>query len=122
MRKYGKAFAGEGDIADFTMCSALNKVYGFANEDLNRLVENSTLSANGVAGNYSRWMYIANSAPDYFNRLALFIAKMVEDKCWEAHTLDKDGNLVYDFNKDGRFDKLRKLGLNSNSKDKEYLD
>ena len=105
MRKYGKAFAGEGDIADFTMCSALNKVYGFANEDLNRLVENSTLSANGITGNYSRWMYIANSAPDYFNRLALFIAKMIDD-----------------FNKDGRFDKLRKLGLNSNSKDKEYLD
>jgi len=66
-------------------------------------------------------MYIANSAPDYFNRLCLFIAKMIEDGCWEAHSLDEKGNLVYDFTKDKRFSKLNKLGLNSNSQDKEYL-
>lgn len=120
-RKYGNTFAGEGDIADFTMCSSLNKEYGFANEDLNRLVENSTLQATGLSGNLSKWMYIANSAPDYFNRLCLFIAKMIEDGCWEAHSLDEKGNLVYDFTKDKRFSKLNKLGLNSNSQDKEYL-
>lgn len=122
MKKYGNAFVGEGDIADFTMCSALNKDYGFANEDLNRLVDNSTLQAMGITHNFSKWMYIANSAPDYFNRLTLFIAKMMQDGCWDAHSLNKDGNLVYDFIKDKRFSKLRQFGLNSNSTDKEYLE
>lgn len=105
--KYGEAFSGEGDISDYTMCEAINKVYGFANEDLNRTVESSTQQRHGVVQNYSRWMYISNSAPDYFNRLTLFIARMMDDGCWEAHTLNEDGTLNYDFTKDKRFSELK---------------
>jgi len=104
---YGDSFAGKGDLADYTMCEALNKVYGFANEDLNRTVENSTNQRKGYVQNASRYMYIANSAPDFFNRLTLFIAKMMEDGCWEAHTLNADGTLNYDFTKDKRFSELK---------------
>lgn len=119
--KYGSAFLGQGSLADFTMCEAINKLYGIANEDLNRVVENSTLQRVGIANNFSRWMYIANSAPDYFNRLTLFIAKMIEDGCLDAHSLDAEGNLKYDWKKDKRFNILAKYGLNTNNKDKEYL-
>lgn len=119
--KYGSAFAGSGSLADFTMCEAINKLYGIANEDLNRIVYNSTTQRVGIMNNWSKWMYISNSAPDYFNRLTLFVGKMIEDGCFDAHTLDEYGNLVYNWKKDKRFDVLAKKGLNSNDKDPEYI-
>lgn len=121
LRKYGKVFKGEGDIADFTLVEAINKVYGLANEDINSIVEKAALSRHGIYGGLSKWMYISNSAPDYFNRMALFIAKMMEDGCFEAHELDADGNLVYDFKKDKRFSELVQHGINSDYTGKEYL-
>jgi hypothetical protein len=74
----------------------------------------------GKFDNMSKWMYIAQAAPDYFNRLTLFIAKMIEDGCFEAHTLNANGELEYDWKKDKRFDKLAEYGLNSDHADPEY--
>ena len=54
--------------------------------------------------------------------MSLFIAKMIEDGSFDAHSVDKDGNLVYNIKKDKRFSKLVKLGLNAKSTDKEYLE
>lgn len=118
--QYGKFFGGTS-LADFTLCEALNKTYGIANEDLNRLVDNSGHAKVGILNNASRWMYIANSAPDYYNRLTLFVAKMMQDGCFEAHSLDEYGNLIYDWKKDKRFSELAKHGLNSNYTGTEYL-
>lgn len=118
--KYGKAFTGEGSLADFTMCEAINKHYGIANFDLNHTSKNASLQRMGKFNNMSRWMYIAQSAPDYYNRMTLFIAKMIEDGCFEAHTLDENGLLHYDWKKDKRFDKLAEYGLNSTHSDPEY--
>lgn len=120
-RKYGDAFFGEGDITDYTVCEAINKQYGIANEDLNRTVDSSTLQRTGATHNMSRWMYIANSAPDYFNRLTLFVAKMMEDGCFEAHTLSENGTLVYDFSKDTRFSEIHKYGWNAKRTDEKFL-
>ena len=119
--KWAKAFTSDVDIASYTLCENLNKIYGIANEDISQTVNNSMTSRHGVLANMSKYMYLANSAPDYFNRLTLFIAKMMEDGCFEAHSLDKDGNLVYDFKKDARFSELNKFGLNSNYRGEEYL-
>jgi len=80
------------------------------------------LSRHGILANPSKWMYIANSAPDYFNRLTLFVAKMMEDGCFEAHSLDENGMLKYDFKKDKRFSELVKHGLNSNYRGEKYLE
>lgn len=118
--KYGKAFTGQGSLADFTMCEAINRLYGIANQDLNRTSTNASLSRIGVFDNMSKWMYLAQSAPDYYNRLTLFIAKMIEDGCLDAHELDANGVLHYDWKKDKRFDRLAQYGLNSNHKDPEY--
>lgn len=49
-------------------------------------------------------MYIWNTAPDFTNRMTMLIAQMVQDKCFDAHTLDEQGNLIYDFSKDERFE------------------
>ena len=118
--KWAKAFTGNADIASYTLCESLNKIYGIANEDIARIVETSMASRHGVLSNLSKYMYLANSVPDYFNRLTLFVAKMMEDGCFEAHSLDKDGNLIYDFKKDKRFSELNKYGLNSNNKSEKY--
>lgn len=86
-------------MVDFTLCEMLNKEYGIANEDLNRFVDSSTIQGKGLLNNHSRYMYISSSAPDYFNRMTLLIAKMVEDGCLDAHTLDEYGDLHYDWKK-----------------------
>ena len=120
--KWAKAFTSDADIASYTLCESLNKIYSIANEDISRTVENSMLSRHGMLANLSKYMYLANSAPDYFNRLTLFVAKMMEDGCFEAHSLDKDGMLKYDFKKDKRFSELNKHGLNSNYRGEKYLE
>ena len=74
----------------------LNKIYGIANEDLNTISKNNSLSRTGIKHGVSKYMYIFSSCPDFFNRMTLFIAKMIEDDCLEAHHLDDQGNLVYD--------------------------
>lgn len=119
--KWAGVFKGDTDMASFTLCETLNKIYGIANEDISQTVNNSINGRHGVLSNFSKYMYLFNSVPDYFNRLTLFIAKMMEDGCFEAHQLDEDGNLVYDFKKDARFSELNKHGLNSNYRSEEYL-
>ena len=116
-----KSSIGDADLASFTLTQMLNKTYGIANEDLNMISKNNSLSRTGLKHGFSKYMYIFNSAPDFFNRMSLFTAKMIEDGCFDAHSIDKEGNLVYDIKKDKRFDKLVKLGLNSDSTNSEYL-
>lgn len=118
--KWAGVFAGNQDMASYTLCESINKLYAVANEDISRVVDNSVNSRLGMLANLSKWMYLANSAPDYFNRLTLFVAKMMEDGCFDAHSLNEDGNLVYDFKKDKRFSELNKHGLNSNYNGEEY--
>lgn len=119
--KWAKAFTSDAEIASYTLCESLNKIYGIANEDINQTVNTSMTNRHGVLANLSKYMYIFNSAPDYVNRLTLFVAKMMEDGCFEAHYLDERGNLKYDFKKDARFSELNKHGLNSNYRGEEYL-
>lgn len=52
--KYGKLFKGEGDIADFTLIQAFNNVYGFANMDLNQIVEKTKTDRYGVWSGVSK--------------------------------------------------------------------
>jgi hypothetical protein len=61
------------------------------------------------------------SRPDYYNRLTIFGARMRADGCWEAHSLDENGNLKYDWSRDARYNLVAKEGLNSSNKDPEYI-
>lgn len=120
--KWAGVFLGNAEMASYTLCESLNKLYGIANEDISTISDKAATSRFGVLANLSKYAYIFNSVPDYFNRLTLFVAKMMEDGCWEAHSLDKNGNLVYDFKKDKRFSELNKHGLNSDYKGEKYLE
>lgn len=73
-------------------------------------------------------MYSTSTMPDYYNRLSLFLAKMIEEGSYEAHSLI-DGYLKYDATKDKRFAKYfadRHLHKNNEGKyipaknDEEY--
>lgn len=119
-KKYANVIFGDGMLSDFYLCDQINRLYGIANEDLTRTSRNASMSRVGVLNNTSRWMYLAQSAPDYYNRLTLFIAKMIEDGCFEAHSLEPDGSLKYDWKKDKRFSELAKHGLNSDYSSPEY--
>jgi hypothetical protein len=53
-------------------------------------------------------MYSTSTYGDYYNRLSLFLAKMIEEGSYEAHSIDKNGHLKYDATKDKRFSKYFK--------------
>ena len=93
---------------DFNIISNLNTEYRVANRDLNQIVNKVKVDRTGI--NFmSNLMYWCNTAPDYVNRLSLFLAKMIKDGCYEAHSIDENGNLVYDPSKDKRYSHYFKM-------------
>lgn len=51
------------------------------------------------------------------HRMGILIAKMKGDGCFDAHSIDKNGKLVYDFKKDKRFQHL----VNNETTHPDYL-
>lgn len=86
-----------------TAIEEINALYGINNMDINRLVENMSRNNGGLFGFKSGAMYWFSYAPDYFNRMTIFIAQMKHDGCFDAHSM-VDGKMVYDFKKDKRFE------------------
>lgn len=78
--------------------------YGIANMDLNTIVNKTKTDRQGLFKFFSDNMYWFNNAPDYVNRMTLFVAKMIHDGTYDAHTMDSDDNFSYDATKDARFD------------------
>lgn len=89
-------------IKNVTLVEELNHMYGMADMDRNRLVDKMKTSKTGISQFFSRWMLWFQSAPDYMTRMTFFLAKMIKDGSYKAHTF-KDGELVYDWKKDERF-------------------
>lgn len=113
---------------EFNLIDGINFYYGFANTDVNNITQKMQTSRRGILMGIGPWMYSTSTAPDYYNRLSLFLAKMIEEGTYEAHTLI-DGYLQYDATKDKRFTKYfanRHLHKNSQGKyipaknDEEY--
>lgn len=99
----------------FALNEAINLEMRFANQDLNHIVDRKKVDKFGL--NFlGQNMYWCNTAPDYVNRMSLLIAKMIHDGSYEAHSLNSDGQLVYDPSKDARYShyfKMRKqFGFN----------
>lgn len=106
-----------GDIPRFmhnvTKIELLNELYGMSNMSISEIPEQVTSNKTGIfalGGRFSTWTIVA---PDYWNRMSMFISQMIHDGCWEAYELktnEIDGatELVYDMSKDKRFDILYK--------------
>ena len=100
-------------IKDVTMIETINGKYGMANMDINAMVDRFTSNKKGMAALGSRWMFWTAGCPDYLNRMSVFIAQMIKDGCWDAHSM-QNGELVYDWTKDERFSVYAK-GLKTHS-------
>lgn len=87
---------------EFNLIDKLNHFYRFANMDINSMSQKVQTDRRGVVRGLGRWMYACNTIPDYYNRLSLFMAKMIHDGSYQAHSF-VDGKLVYDPTKDERF-------------------
>lgn len=97
MQECPKNFSG------VSLLQQLNAVYGMANQSLNQL--------QGYKVNWahiSHWgkdtTFLTASSPDFLHRMAILVAKMKSDGCFDAYSLDENGLLKYDFKKDKRFE------------------
>jgi hypothetical protein len=70
-----------------TIIDELCKTYRLSNLDVARISEGLTTSSSGLL-NPDKWMYYTLRAPDFLNRMVLFVAKCMKDGCWDAFDLD----------------------------------
>ncbi len=116
-------FSKAQTFQDFTLVDELNKEYGIANMDINNMVKKTKTDRSGMFKFFSEHLYWMNTAPDYVNRLTLFVAKMIHDGCYDAHSV-VNGKFIYDPKKDKRFnvyfEKREKYGYKFAENDTEY--
>jgi hypothetical protein len=93
------------DIKDYpsivTKIELINGRFRLAGFDMNKIQKELVSNKSGLA-NLSQKAYWMSTAPDYFHRMALFIARSLHDGSWDAMEV-KDGQLTYDWKKDKRF-------------------
>ena len=106
---------------DFNVINGLDYTYGIANMDINSVVERTRADRSGLMSGLSKHLFKTSTAADYVNRMTLFIAQMIHDGCWEAHSVTDNGELIYDFKKDKRFDEYIKHRENPNYKSETFL-
>jgi hypothetical protein len=99
-----------------TLSEAINKVYGINDMDMNTYAQNLSTNKRGIFHFFNRYAYKMSSRPDFYNRMTIFLSQMKSDGCYKAHSLDKDGNLIYDCKLDERYKALWKSPKGS----KEY--
>lgn len=106
-----------GDLIHFsdkpTLCSALNELYGINDMDMNTYIDRISSAKKGI-WNMSNFLFKFASRPDFYNRMVIFTCQMMGDGCLEAHHLDSDGRLIYDWTKDKRFSKFAEAVKNGN--------
>lgn len=104
-------------VSTLTKLEALNADYGMANMDADMVQKELSESRMGVKNFNSDMLYVCNRAPDFYHRMGLLLAKMIHDGCYEAHSLNENDELIYDFKKDKRFSLLNDVGANKDSKE-----
>ena len=88
-----------------TKVQLLNELYGVNDMDMNTYLKNIKSDKHGILNAYDLAFKFA-SRPDYYNRMAILVAQMIEDGTWDAYEV-VNGKLVYKFEKDKRFEHLR---------------
>ena len=105
---------------EFNLIDKLNHYYRFANMDINTLSKKIQTDRRGIMRGMGRWMYSMNTIPDYYNRLSLFLAKMIHDGSYDAHSL-VNGKMIYDVTKDKRFEHYLKNRSKYKNSEGEYI-
>lgn len=99
-----------------TLCEALNRVFGINDMDMNTYAQNLSSNRHGIFHFMDRYAFKMSSRPDFYNRMTIFLSQMKADGCYEAHSIDAEGNLIYNCKEDKRYAALWKSPKGS----KEY--
>ena len=105
------------NITNVSLLQQMNALYGMANYSLNNIPYMRKSNFLGIRNWSTNTLFLTASSPDFQHRMAILVAKMMGDGCWEAHSLDENGNLVYDMSKDERF----KIYLSGDTSNEKYL-
>ena len=92
---------GSFDAMKVTLLSKLCVKYRLSNTDTARISERLRSNRQGLS-NWDNIAYSTLRAPDFLNRMTLFIAQAMEDGVIDAWEV-KDDELVYNWKKDKRF-------------------
>lgn len=92
---------GVNNAMNISKLSALCTKYRISNSDLNRITERLRSGRGGVL-NADNWAYATLRSPDFLNRMVLFVARCMQDGCWDAMHVEND-ILVYNWKEDKRF-------------------
>ena len=92
---------GVNNAMNISKLSALCAKYRISNSDLNRITERLRSGRGGVL-NADNWAYSTLRGPDFLNRMVLFVARCMQDGCWDAMKVEND-ILIYDWKQDKRF-------------------
>lgn len=87
-----------------TKCQLINEWLGINDMDMN-LYADRMRNDQYNKYNFTNFAFKFASRPDFYNRMTIVVAKMKADGIWDALEV-KDGQLVYNFKKDKRFDKI----------------
>lgn len=93
---------GLTNIGTLSKLNQFNIKFGLSNFDAAKVGERIKTGRGGIY-NLENVAFWTLRAPDYLNRMTLFVAKMKKDGCYEAYSLNEDGRLVYNWRKDKRF-------------------
>ena len=88
-----------------TKLERLNQLYRINDMDINVYAEHLQNSHN-IFRNTSNFIFRFASRPDFYNRMTIFESYMRHDGTFDAYKLNKEGELIYDFASDPRFNLL----------------
>lgn len=100
---FAKKIIGSMNPADRGKVEALNWLFRVANMDANIVSQKTLADRVGILNTGTDIAYYTNTRPDWYNRMNIFVAKMIEDGTWDAYTLDDSNRLIYDISKDKRY-------------------
>lgn len=100
---YNEVFKdGLTSIGTLSKLNQFNIKFGLSNFDAAQVGERLKTGRGGLY-NLENVAFWTLRAPDYLNRMTLFVAKMKKDGCYHAYSLNEEGRLVYNWRKDTRF-------------------
>ena len=105
------------NLSGMSLLQQLNVNYKMANQSMGGIAQNRRVNWLNIKNWNEDTLFLTATAPDFLHRVSILVAKMMGDGCWEAHSLDENGKLVYNFKNDKRFEHY-----NNNDVDhKDYL-
>lgn len=95
------------NFSNVSLLQQLNSQYGMANYSMSNIAKQRRMNWWGIRNFRSDTLFLTSSSPDFLHRMTILVAKMMADGCWEAHSLDENGFIKYDWEKDSRFEVYR---------------